>query len=839
MTQSVHVFTDVQVKTLEVRGLSTQAATAAGIVPVQDAGELRQVYADAPDYWTVENGYLPGLLFAWRSPMTGSEVWQLRPDVPPIGADGDLKKYVFPPEAPSILHRAGVGAHTTPAAPDAVLIIEGSCQSRAAGAYAPEGADVYGLAGCQSWLKAGLPSRDLMVVEGKRVIIALDADAATNRSVYDAGMALREAVMAEGAAELFFLRVPGGRKTGLDDVLGDRPEESRQAYLARLIEQAVERPKAEKPGQPAQRRPEKKTETVELHPDSIFDVDGKLRVATLSRLVIADRPAALTREQRIAMYFGGVYRIDGLAFISAVTELLGEDYRPAHRAACEEYTAGQLSHTGSYLPDRLDAPLLNVRNGMLNLHTGELLPHDPGYLSITQFPVEWDENATCPTYDAWSAEMVGSQLDDLEETVAMMLDPSLTPTKAVFLFGPTRSGKGTFLRLMVAVAGAPNVSGVTLHKLVSDKFAAANVFGMTINVAADLSAQHIDDLSTFKMMTGEDVITADRKYGKQFTFTNRALFAFSANELPTVGETSNAYIARIKPFQFGRSFAGHEDPEIEQRMMCELPGILRRWVTAYQRRRQRGAILPTDSRVRAEFEMASDRVRQWLATCCDVVPTEGTTAEHVSTTSFLHAQFKTWVEDEGRTSMARSKFAARLTLIPGVFECRDERRVRGLNIRVKPREEWGQLDLDAMAATIVGNVTGQFSEPVGDVTAQLANSGISDTELQDQDKAGKVTHEVGRLGNFLPSSPDAGCSMFLDVDHGENNTHSPSAGEGPTLPNLPTDIPDTADALTALIDQAAAGAPPRCPSCDGATKLVDGVWWACSHCHPETTRSSR
>jgi putative DNA primase/helicase len=836
VTHSVHVpagpggFSAEQAKILDVRGLSLKAATAAGIVPVQTDEQLRAVWSDAPDYWTAANGYLPGLLFKWLSPLTGAEVWQLRPDVAPVGADGDLKKYVFPPESPSILHRAWLIEHT-----DTVLIVEGSCQSRAAGAYAPDGVEVYGLAGCQSWLKAGLPSRDLAVVEGKRVLIALDADAASNRSVYDAGMALREAVMAEGASEVFFLRVPGGRKTGLDDVLGDRPEASRAAYLARLVEQAVSRPKSEKPGQPAQRRPERKTDETELHPDAIFDADGKLRVATLSRLVIGQQPAALTREQRIAMYSDGVYRIDGLAFISSLTELLGEGYRPAHRAACEEYTAGVLSQQRAYLPDRLDRPLLNVRNGMLDLRTGELLPHDPSYLSITQFPVEWRPDATCPTYDAWAAEMIGSQLDDLEETVSMMLDPSLTPTKAVFLFGPTRSGKSTFLRLMVQVAGQQNVSAVTLHKLVSDKFAAANVFGMTLNVAADLSAQHIDDLDTFKLMTGEDPITADRKYGKQFTFTNGALFAFSANELPTVGESSNAYVERIKPFRFGRSFAGHEDPTIEQRMMNELPGILVRWVAAYQRRRARGAFLPTDPAIRAEFEMASDRVRQWLATCCEVTPVDGTTGAHVSTTSFLHQQFKQWVEDEGRTGMARSKFANRLLLLPGVVECRDAKRVRGLNIRVKPREEWGQLDVAEMVATITGG------QNRGQVTGQLTETDSSDSGSENADNSGTSGGQLGKLGNSDPSSSRRGMEGLQVNDHGLE-TPDPTVGEDrKKLPNLPTSHNGqnghaTPAALASLIATEAAGDTPRCGQCDGPTVLVDGTWYSCPACHPTTVR---
>jgi putative DNA primase/helicase len=83
-----------------------------------------------------------------------------------------------------------------------------------------------------------------------------------------------------------------------------------------------------------------------------------------------------------------------------------------------------------------------------------------------------------------------------------MLDPTITPTKAVFLFGAARSGKSTYLRLLQEIAGPENYSAVTLHQLSDDRFAAANLYGKMLNVAADLPASHVEDLSTFKMMTG-------------------------------------------------------------------------------------------------------------------------------------------------------------------------------------------------------------------------------------------------------------------------------------------------------------------------------------------------
>jgi hypothetical protein len=121
-------------------------------------------------------------------------------------------------------------------------------------------------------------------------------------------------------------------------------------------------------------------------------------------------------------------------------------------------------------------------------------------------------------------------------------------------------------------------------------------------------------------MTGEDVVSADRKYGGTFEFTNRALFAFATNEILSVGENSRAFKERIKPFRFDRSFAGQEDASIERRMLQELPGILNRWIKAYQRLTERGHFLPSAADVAREFETRSDRVLQWLDEVMIITP---------------------------------------------------------------------------------------------------------------------------------------------------------------------------------------------------------------------------
>jgi putative DNA primase/helicase len=460
-------------------------------------------------------------------------------------------------------------------------------------------------------------------------------------------------------------------------------------------------------------------------PDAYFHPDWGLRAHKVVVEILESVPAALTPEGRVALYENGVYRVDGSGFNAALARKLRNRYRPAHRKTAEEYAAALLHEQGLRLPAHASEAMLNCRNGMVDLVTGELKEHHPSYLSTTQIPVEWDPGADCPRYEWW-LEDVGmsdgamSQVEALEELVSTMLDPSRTPSKAGFLFGPSRSGKSTFLRLAQAIAGAANCSAVTLHQLSENRFMAANVYGRMLNAAADLSADDVDDISMFKMLTGEDLIQADRKYGAQFAFTNRALFLFSANELPTVSETSNAYAERIVPFRFGRSFAGREKPGIEEDMIAnELPGILRRWVAAWQRRAKRGGYASVNDHVMTEFLTRSNRVAAWVAEACRVVlgwdeddqvvlspdpemdedekrgalavaetrvakvvvPGSILPPDVVTSKRELSAAFNAWAQSQHGSSMGERKVVDRLTSINGICEVRSAgSKTRGLNI---------------------------------------------------------------------------------------------------------------------------------------------------------------
>lgn len=183
----------------------------------------------------------PAVLFPWTNE-DGRTEYQIRPDNPTDDSRGRPRKYVFHKSMAPLLW-----AVRPVADPETIVIIEGTKQGLAGASYAPDDVSVYAIAGCRMWQIDGRAIPDLGVVDGHPVVVILDADAADNPQVYDAGVALGEALIMEGATKVSFARLPGGDTSGLDDVLGARPAARRASFLARVISGAKPKPADAKP----------------------------------------------------------------------------------------------------------------------------------------------------------------------------------------------------------------------------------------------------------------------------------------------------------------------------------------------------------------------------------------------------------------------------------------------------------------------------------------------------------------------------------------------------------------------------------------------------------------
>jgi hypothetical protein len=133
-----------------------------------------------------------------------------------------------------------------------LLIVEGTKQYLAAVSAAPKDLLVVGMAGCVGWSRDRMPNPHLekLVVGVEDVIIAMDADVARNRMVWDAAKRLGEALEVLGVKTVRHLTLAGaGGTVGLDDYLANYDD--RASVLARLLQTAGKLPRPPKGTAPA------------------------------------------------------------------------------------------------------------------------------------------------------------------------------------------------------------------------------------------------------------------------------------------------------------------------------------------------------------------------------------------------------------------------------------------------------------------------------------------------------------------------------------------------------------------------------------------------------------
>jgi putative DNA primase/helicase len=133
--------------------------------------------------------------------------------------------------------------------------------------------------------------------------------------------------------------------------------------------------------------------------------------------------------------------------------------------------------------------------------------------------------------------------------------------KAIMLVGEGRNGKSTYLELVKRLLGSDNVVSIKLQDLTNDKtrFMISYLYGKMCNIFADLPSEALRNTGLFKVLTGEDTVTADRKFRDPITFRNYAKMLYSCNELPKVYDMTTAFWRRWLVVEFPNQFPPNED----------------------------------------------------------------------------------------------------------------------------------------------------------------------------------------------------------------------------------------------------------------------------------------
>ncbi|MDZ7801653.1 MAG: phage/plasmid primase, P4 family [Trueperaceae bacterium] len=266
------------------------------------------------------------------------------------------------------------------------------------------------------------------------------------------------------------------------------------------------------------------------------------------------------------------HAIDTLRSTGAAAELHAEGNRrrdlrkhvltseslPRLRAMVELARTDARIHT---LVDALDAEawMLNVENGMLDLRTGRLHPHDRNALFTRVAPVRFEPDAEHPALHAL-LDVLGQ--DDRAEYLRSVAGQALTgrgAKRAYVWTGPSGTVKSTTADALAAVLGAyavsvePSTLVVGRHGEVAGRARADLIAlrGRRFVVSAELPNGGRLDSELVKRITGQDPITARAPYARTgVTFTPGHTLVMHSNHEPQVDWSDDGMRKRLVTVPF-------------------------------------------------------------------------------------------------------------------------------------------------------------------------------------------------------------------------------------------------------------------------------------------------
>lgn len=304
--------------------------------------------------------------------------------------------------------------------------------------------------------------------------------------------------------------------------------------------------------------------------------------------------------------------------------------------------------------------LLNVKNGVLNLRTGELSPHCPTYGFTYCCNVNWNPDADSTFFLNWLSQCLGGYEDEsIREFFQMCLGYSLTghtrEEKMFYVQGQRRAGKGTLVDVLRAIMGE--------HLAGSTKFDTFTKKRDGSDQGFDLSPLHACRLVTtsesgrdakmneaqIKHVTGNDPVTCAFKNQDMFTFKpNWKIWAFS-NFKPKGDVSDDAFWERMILFTFPNSNAGNEDTTLKDRIVQPdvLEGAFLWMVQGAMKWFQQDRLTPPDAvnQLNVDARNEFDYVQQWLDDNCTYDKND---TSYFTPSNKLLADFKEWCIDSAK-----------------------------------------------------------------------------------------------------------------------------------------------------------------------------------------------
>jgi len=234
--------------------------------------------------------------------------------------------------------------------------------------------------------------------------------------------------------------------------------------------------------------------------------------------------------------------------------------------------------------EELDANpwLLNVKNGTIDLKSGEFREHRQEDLITKIANVEYAPKADCPMWKKFIREIMNYKVDIikfLQTAAGWSLSGDISEQSMFILYGTGANGKTTFLNTIMYLLGDYSTATPTetFMKKNGDSYSndVARLRGTRFVTSTEVEQGRKMSEPLIKKITGNDQMTARFLYGEYFNFNPTFKIFMATNYKPVIKGTDHGIWRRIKLIPFTtRITEDKQDKFLEMKLREEASGIL-------------------------------------------------------------------------------------------------------------------------------------------------------------------------------------------------------------------------------------------------------------------------
>jgi putative DNA primase/helicase len=275
--------------------------------------------------------------------------------------------------------------------------------------------------------------------------------------------------------------------------------------------------------------------------------------------------------------------------------------------------------------------LLNVANGVVNIDTGELLPHSRAFYFTYYLNFNYTCNADITECEAFM-QFARTSLDydgnacktkRLLEMVGYVISSLSGAEKCFMLVGVSNSGKSVALNLTEKVVGESNTTNIPIDKL-GDKFNLGLLRHSRVNINREISGAELKNMDIFKSICSGERLTGEQKYEAPFSFRCKCKLLFAGNCLPEIkkidSSNNEAIFNRFCILYFPKGLTDAEkDLSLEKRMFDERDIIFSAAIDAASKLKRRNFVFTEDAESTEylnNYKASNQALKHFVEECC-------------------------------------------------------------------------------------------------------------------------------------------------------------------------------------------------------------------------------